>query len=104
MLESFDHSQETLKEQRFNVVYDEISMKIVDMTGGNKGDKNQKLKRISYFSDFIFMQQLMTLEVDIVLGYTKNSMKHLGKNTNDSDDDDKNKKDAPAANKKVEKF
>jgi hypothetical protein len=38
------------------------------------------------------MQQLMTLEIDIVLGHTKNSMKHLGKNTNDSDEDEKPKK------------
>ena len=35
MIDSFDHSQETLKEQRFNVVYDENTMKIVDLTGGN---------------------------------------------------------------------
>ena len=37
------------------------------------------------------MQQLMTLEIDIILGNTKNTMKHLGKNTNDEDEDDKNK-------------
>ena len=87
-------------------MYDEISMKIVDLTGGNKAGEKQKLKRISYFSDFIFIQQLMTLEVDIVLGYTKNSMKHLGKNTNDSDDDDKKKKGGTqaAAHKPDEKF
>lgn len=35
----------------------------------------------------------MTLEIDIVLGHTKNSMKHLGRNTNDSDEEgDKKKK------------
>ena len=64
-------------------------MKIIDLTGGASGKLGDKakMKRISYFSDFIFMQQLMTLEIDIVLGHTKNSMKHLGKNTNDSDED-----------------
>lgn len=49
----------------------------------------------------------MTMEVDIILGYTKNSMKHLGKNTNDSDDEDKTIKkgnDALAAVKKGDKF
>lgn len=30
----------------------------------------------------------MTIEIDIILGMTKNGMKHLGKNTNDEDDDD----------------
>lgn len=58
MLESFDQSQETLKEQRFNVVYDEATMRIIDLTGGASGRMGDKtrLKRISYFSDFIFMQ------------------------------------------------
>jgi hypothetical protein len=30
----------------------------------------------------------MIIEIDIILGNTKNGMKHLGKNTNDEDDDD----------------
>ena len=42
----------------------------------------------------------MTLEIDILIGHTKNSMKHLGKNTNDSDDDDKKDKKADVATAK----
>lgn len=33
----------------------------------------------------------MTIEIDVILGNTKNQMKHLGKNTNDEDDDDDKK-------------
>lgn len=33
----------------------------------------------------------MTLEIDIILGNTKNDIKHLGKNTNDEDDDEDKK-------------
>lgn len=64
-------------------------------SGDNKS--SSKLRRISYFSDFIFMQQLMTLEIDIILGNIKNDMSHLGKNTNDEeeDDDKKDGKDKP---------
>ena len=35
-------------------------------------DNNSK---ISYFSDFIFVQQMMTLEIDIILGITDTQMK-----------------------------
>ena len=31
--------------------------------------------RISYFSDFIFIQQMMTLEIDIILGVTNTLFK-----------------------------
>lgn len=41
---------------------------------------NSTRMNISYFSDFIFMQQLMILEVDILLGQTENSMKYLDLN------------------------
>ena len=45
----------------------------------------------------------MTLEIDIILGNTKNTMRHLGKNTNDEDEEDDKKggkgKAAPSANK-----
>jgi hypothetical protein len=33
----------------------------------------------------------MTIEIDVILGNTKNQMKHLGKNTNDEDDEDDKK-------------
>jgi len=32
---------------------------------------------LSYFSDFILMQQLMTVEIDIIVGHTKNNIKYL---------------------------
>ena len=35
------------------------------------------LKRISYFSDFIVIQQLMTIEIDILIGRTNNYMRFL---------------------------
>ena len=81
-----------MKNQRFNIVYDEATMTVVDASSGSGGGDKSKLKRISYFSDFIFMQQLMTIEIDVILGNTKNGMKHLGKHTNDDDEDDDKKK------------
>jgi hypothetical protein len=39
--------------------------------------KGGKEARISYFSDFIFMQQLMTLEIDIIFYQTHDNIKHL---------------------------
>jgi len=45
-----------------------------------------KLSRISYFSDFFFMQQLMALEVDILLGSTVNYIKSLGGPTEKSEE------------------
>lgn len=35
------------------------------------------LKRLSYFTDFILIQQLMTIEVDILIGRTNNYIKYL---------------------------
>jgi hypothetical protein len=43
MVDSFDQSQETLKNQRFNVVYDESTMTIIDASSGSTsrpGDKS----------------------------------------------------------------
>ena len=47
----------------------------------------------------------MTIEIDIMLGNTKNGMKHLGKNTNDEEEDDKKTKKGPVGDspKKCEK-
>lgn len=42
----------------------------------------------------------MTIEIDIVLGNTRNGMKHLGKNTNDEDDDDDDDKGKKSKTKK----
>ena len=67
MLNCFQQSQECLKGQRFSVVYDEYSWQIQEQQTGTT-EKKQKLKRISYFQDFIFIQQLMILEIDIILG------------------------------------
>jgi hypothetical protein len=58
MIKSFESSQEALWGQNFCVIYDETSLAIKDSKGGKEA-------RISYFSDFIFIQQLMTLEIDI---------------------------------------
>jgi len=68
-------------------------MSIIDATSGASSGDKSKLRRISYFSDFIFMQQLMTLEIDIILGNIKNDMSHLGKNTNDEEEEDDKKDD-----------
>jgi hypothetical protein len=32
---------------------------------------------MSYFSDFILMQQLMTIEIDLIVGNTSNNIHHL---------------------------
>lgn len=70
MIKSFEHSQECLWSQNFCVIYDESSKSIMESKGGKEA-------RISYFSDFIFMQQLMTLEIDIIFYQTHDNIKHL---------------------------
>lgn len=70
MIKSFEYSQECLWGQNFCVIYDELSNNIKESKGGKEA-------RISYFSDFIFMQQLMTLEIDITLGQMHDNIKHL---------------------------
>lgn len=52
MLKSFSESQETLTGQRFCVLYDEDTLEICSKEKGGIS----KQARISYFSDFIFMQ------------------------------------------------
>ena len=49
-------------------------------------NERSKLRYISYFSDFIFMQQLMTLEIDIIIGQTQNKIAHLQDEEDDMDD------------------
>lgn len=49
MIKSFEQSQECLWGQNFCVIYDEASKDIKESKGGKEA-------RISYFSDFIFMQ------------------------------------------------
>jgi hypothetical protein len=51
MLKSFGECQETLNGQRFCVLYDEDTLEICSKEKGGG-----KQARISYFSDFIFMQ------------------------------------------------
>jgi len=76
MIRSFELSQECLWSQNFCVIYDETTKDIKESKGG-------KESRISYFSDFIFMQQLMTLEIDITFQHHHDNIKHLaGPNRN----------------------
>lgn len=77
MIMSFEQSQAALWGQTFCVPYDEQSKRLE-----SKGGKEA---RISYFSDFIFMQQLMTLEIDIILGQTHDNIRHLGGQNKNSD-------------------
>ena len=60
MHEAFNKSQEGLKGQRFSVMYNEddntIAENNTDDKGNNAMSAKAKLSRISYFSDFIFMQ------------------------------------------------
>ena len=69
MILCFAESQDILIGQSFSVFYDENTMEIKDSAVG-------KMAKISYFSDFIFMQQLMTLEIDIIVGMTEETLKH----------------------------
>ena len=69
MIVCFAESQNILRNQSFSVFYDEQTMEIKDASTGKMG-------KISYFSDFIFMQQLMTLEIDIIVGMTDDTLKH----------------------------
>lgn len=73
MIESFASSQETLDSARFSVMYDTDTNEIIEYgadANNNAGidDAQRNLQMISYFSDFVIMQQLMTLEVDIIIG------------------------------------
>ena len=69
MIICFAESQNILRNQSFSVFYDEQTMEIKDASTGKMG-------KISYFSDFIFMQQLMTLEIDIIVGITEETLQH----------------------------
>jgi hypothetical protein len=56
MLDSFSASQEILSNLSFRVLYDEITFEVQDKNAGNKMGERAKLRYISYFSDFIFIQ------------------------------------------------
>lgn len=69
MIQSFNDSQEILRAFEFQKIdgkdrFDHIEQ----MEHYNSITSSQQPMSVSYFSDFIFMQQLMTLEVDIILG------------------------------------
>jgi len=70
MVCSFEGCQEQLHAQSFSVDYNEETLEIKESGG-------KKMSRISYFSDFILMQQLITLEIDIIIGVTENNIKFL---------------------------
>lgn len=66
-----------------------------------KYEKGQMdLKRISYFSDFILMQQLMTIEIDVLVGRTNNFMKYLDLQ---HDNEARVDKDKPAKHESISK-
>lgn len=78
MIQSFDASQRILNSQNF--CFDYLKTKDEKEQLENNEFQNSTFSNpigLSYFSDFIFMQQLMTLEVDIIMGQTELSMKHL---------------------------
>ena len=56
MMNSFDESQELLKNQRFAIIYDQNSFEIIESGSAQSNQTGQKLQRISYFQDFILMQ------------------------------------------------
>ena len=89
MINSFNTCQECLNNQRFTVIYDEYSHEIQQIDTDNMKAKPQtrpmNLKRISFFSDFVLMQQLMTIEIDILVGRTNNYMRYLDLNYKDAD-------------------
>ena len=55
----------------FTVLYDSVTNMI------KMDNRSGKEARISYFSDFVFMQQLMTIEIDIIIGQTADNIRHL---------------------------
>jgi hypothetical protein len=89
MINSFNTCQECLNNQRFTVIYDEYSHEIQQIDTDNMKAKPQtrpmNLKRISFFSDFVLMQQLMTIEIDILVGRTNNYMRYLDLNYKDAE-------------------
>lgn len=88
MINSFNTCQECLNNQRFTVIYDEIAHEIQAVDGDVKprmANRAMNLKRISYFSDFVLMQQLMTIEIDILVGRTNNYMRYLDLNFRDAE-------------------
>ena len=103
MIEAFDNSQEIVRSQRFNLVYDRISYELQDKGETNTDQKRrqsgaarlkaQSLSRISYFVDFIIMQQMMTIEMDIGLGQLKNSIKYLNVDINEDAEQEEDEDD-----------
>jgi hypothetical protein len=78
MIESFNESQQILRKSNFTFEFQKYKeeKELFEGIEYNNSIASNRMK-ISYFSDFIFMQQLMTLEVDIILGQTENSMRYL---------------------------
>ena len=69
MVKAFDASQDILNN---NFVAD------VDASHNIQGSREtvENHSKVSYFSDFIFIQQMMTLELDIILGITDTSYRY----------------------------
>lgn len=77
MIESFNESQQILRTSNFTFEFQKYKEEKELYDGEYNNSIASNRMKISYFSDFIFMQQLMTLEVDIILGQTENSMRYL---------------------------
>ena len=73
MVEAFDTSQDILHN---NFIAD-VDIKH-ELIGSRETMDNAH--KVSYFSDFIFIQQMMTLEIDIILGITSTKLRS-GKDT-----------------------
>ena len=74
MIEAFELSQLCLSSPRFCVPFD-AKGEIQEGQAQDKSVVEGGLTWIPYFSDFILMQQLRTLELDIILGQTNNKIK-----------------------------
>ena len=62
MEESFSLSQETLKTPEFSVRYDKYTFHIV-----NDNERGNDTGEISCFADFILMQKMSALQIDLMM-------------------------------------
>lgn len=71
MRRCFGESQDILMGERFSVNYDSVTLTIQELARkASVASKVDTVGKISYFSDFIFIQKLMALEIDIKMCMT----------------------------------
>ena len=97
MISHFDESSEYLLSDEFSCFFDENTSKIVETSmefnetsleddsnplfvQRHSLSENRRNKRISVLTDFLTLQRMLTLEIDIITGIGDNNMKNLWTN------------------------